>query len=147
MFSITVTKTLSRRIDVDGAHDFESAARWAADHWDGLDFGDGTAFWIEAASDDGRDAIVVQGAEGDGAPPAPTSPEGFVLTEGDDAVYRRVRRFYAELDVRHIASDMGAELDGAALDEAVDRYDRWQGSNDYWAPACADIIDDVMAGR
>ena len=105
------------------------------------------AFWIEAASDDGREAIVAQGAEGDGATPEPTGPEGFVLTERDDAVNRRVRRLYAELDVRRIATETGIELYGAALDEAVDRYDCWQGSNDFWAPACADVIDDVMDGR
>ena len=67
MYSITVTKTLALRIDVADADDFEFAAGWAAAHWNELGFGAGTPFWVEAAADDGRDAVIAQGVEGEAA--------------------------------------------------------------------------------
>lgn len=67
MYAITVTKTLALRIGVADADDFEAAAGWAVAHWDELGFGTGTPFWVEAAADDGRDAVIVQGVEGEAA--------------------------------------------------------------------------------
>ena len=67
MYATAVTKTLALRIDAADADDFESAAGWAAHHWNELGFGTGTPFWVEAAADDGRDAVIAQGVEGEAA--------------------------------------------------------------------------------
>lgn len=64
MYSITVSKTLTLRFDVDGASDFDGAAEWVRANLGELDFGEGTPFFIEAADDGGREAAVAQGVEG-----------------------------------------------------------------------------------
>lgn len=63
MYSITLAKTLTRRIRVTEADDFDSAAEWARDHLDDIDFGEGAAFWVEAIDDCAGEAVIAQGAE------------------------------------------------------------------------------------
>ena len=63
MYSITLAKTLTRRIDVDGADDFDSAAEWARAHHGEIDFGEGTPFFIEVLDDGAAERFVAQGVE------------------------------------------------------------------------------------
>lgn len=70
MYSITLAKTLTRRIDVDDADDFESAIGWARDHLGEIGFGEEVPFWIEALDDGGGDSVVAQGVEGQATPHA-----------------------------------------------------------------------------
>lgn len=68
----------------------------------------------------------------------------YVPTDEDDAIYRRVRRYYAALDVERMAEDLGLTLDEEQFENAVDRYDEWQGDNEEWWPALETIIDGIL---
>lgn len=63
MYSITLAKTLTRRIDIDDADDFDSAAEWARAHYREIDFGEGAPFFIEALDDGAAERFVAQGVE------------------------------------------------------------------------------------
>ena len=64
MYEITLAKTLTRRVRIEPADDFESAVEWAAAHWGEVGFGEGIAFWVEALDDYGAEAVVADGVEG-----------------------------------------------------------------------------------
>ena len=64
MYSITLAKTLTRRVYIDDADDFDSAAEWARAHHGEVDFGAGTPFFVEALDDGAAERFVAQGVEG-----------------------------------------------------------------------------------
>lgn len=66
---------------------------------------------------------------------------GIRVTEHDELVYRKVRRYYAEQDVKNWLADNEDEFEVEDFDRLVDRYDKWQGDNPFWYEAIADAAD------
>lgn len=64
MYEIMLAKTLTRRVRIEPADDFESAVEWAAAHWDEVGFGEGASFWVEVLDDYGAETVVTDGVEG-----------------------------------------------------------------------------------
>ena len=62
------------------------------------------------------------------------------ITREMEETYRKVRRYYAEEDVRGWLDDHECDPDEYEhLEELVDAYDRWQGCNEHWYDAIEDM--------
>lgn len=64
----------------------------------------------------------------------------MVITREMEETYRKVRRYYAEKDVRGWLEDHECDPDEYEhFEELVDAYDDWQGDNYFWYEAIGDL--------
>ena len=64
---------------------------------------------------------------------------GQVITKEMDEVYRKVRRFYAEQDVRRWLKDHEVEVGEDVVFDLTEAYDEWQGDNPHWYEAIGEF--------